>query len=352
LQDKLTEFAETFTATLILLPVLIHLAPRLGLLDHPDERKQHSGSVPLVGGLSLLGGLLLVSVLRHLGDSRMSLMLAAGIVVAAAGLLDDRWGLSAGKRFVLQTLACAIMVFAADVMLRDFGHLLWPGTLALGWMAVPVTLFCVVGATNAVNMTDGMDGLAASLVLVALSGLAGAMWLGGKALAATPEVPMLTGGLCAFLLFNLRLPWRKQALAFLGDSGTLLLGFVLGWLLVEQSQGVARSIAPVTALWLLAVPLMDTVFVMIKRGRAGKSMVEADREHLHHAFLRSGWSTNQALLLIVLWACLLAGAGLTMQFGGVSERWSFALFLALCGAYYGLMSHVWRVHRFLGRPVR
>jgi UDP-GlcNAc:undecaprenyl-phosphate GlcNAc-1-phosphate transferase len=345
------DFVLAFTVVMVSMPVLMHYAPTLGLLDRPGERKQHSGQVPMVGGLAVFLGLLLVLGMHHGGDVRAWVLLGGGALLVAAGVVDDRRELSAKIRFTVQAAACALMIFGAGVELRDFGNLLGFGTLRLGWLVVPVTLFCVVGVTNAINMIDGMDGLSASISLVALAGLASAAMASGQSIELIPELAVLAGGLCAYLVFNLRLPWRERALAFLGDAGTLLLGFLLGWMLVERSQGDARIIAPVTALWLLAVPLIDTVFVMIKRRQAGVSMVEADREHLHHAFLRSGRDVGVTLALIVATAAVLAAAGLAMQWAGVPEYLEFAAFLSLSGLYYLGMSRVWARRRFLGRPI-
>lgn len=345
------DFLLTFTAVLVLMPVLIHLAPRLGLEDRPDTRKDHTGRVPLVGGIALFGGLALILAVRHGFGGDIGVLLGAGALLVAMGAWDDRGHLTPRFRFVVQIAAVCLMIFGAGVVLRDFGQLLWPATLPLGWLAVPVTLFCVVGVTNATNMIDGMDGLSASVLLVSLAGLGLAHWVHGLSLAHDPVSAALMGGLCAYLLFNLRLPWRSRAWVFLGDAGTLFLGFLLAWLLVDHSQGSARVIAPVTALWLFAVPLLDTVFVMIKRRQAGLSMVGADREHLHHAFLRSGWSVNGTLGMIVLAAAGFTALGLVLERRGVAEYFSFALFLAVSAAYYITMSRAWRNRRFLGREI-
>lgn len=344
-------FFLAFTAVLASMPVWMFFAPRLGLIDRPDLRKLHRGEVPVVGGLALLTALVLVLGVWFSSHLQVPMMLIAGALVALAGMVDDRQGLSAAKRFIVQAIASALMIFLAGVSLHDFGELLWPGTLQLGWLGIPVTLFCVVGVTNSVNMIDGMDGLSASVSLVTLAGLIAAMLHAGQSLEAAPALVALTGALCGFLLYNFPLPWRDRAMVFLGDSGTLLLGFLLAWLLVDGSQGSTRLVAPVTALWLLAIPLMDTVFVMIKRRLAGVSMVEADREHLHHAFLHSGRSVRQTLVAMTLAAAVMAATGLLLEWRGVPEYGSYALFLGVSGVYFLIMSRAWRQRRFLGKVI-
>jgi UDP-GlcNAc:undecaprenyl-phosphate GlcNAc-1-phosphate transferase len=345
------DFVLTFTVVLILMPGLIHFASGLGLIDRPDERKQHGRNVPIVGGVAIFLAFLMVLGVRHFGEAGIREILAAGLLLVAMGVVDDRDGLAPQPRFLVQVIASCLMIFSAGILLLDFGALLGNWTLNLGWFAIPVTVFCVVGVTNATNMIDGMDGLSAGIMLVALSGLCFSLWGNGVSLAADPVIPALMGGLCAYLLFNLRLPWRKSAWAFLGDSGTLFLGFVLAWLLVKHSQGPGRLIAPVTALWLFAVPLLDTVFLMIKRKIAGKSMVGADKEHLHHAFLRAGWGVNATLGMIVFSSVGFAALGLLLERNGFAEYVSFVMFLGVSGLYYLGMSRVWRRMSLFGRRI-
>ena len=345
------DFFLAFTVVLVVMPVLIHFAPKMGLLDHPDERKQHEGKVPLVGGVAVYIGLLVVLGVRHFELAGVREMLAAGMLLVATGVVDDRRHMSYRVRFLVQVVASALMVFGAGVLLVDFGHLLAGFTFPLAWAAIPMTVFCVVGVTNASNMIDGVDGLSAGIMLVTLLGLSAAVWLGGGRLADSPEIPVLMGTIVAYLLFNFRLPWRSRALAFFGDAGTLVLGLMLAWLLVRHSQGANRDIAPVTALWLFAVPLFDTVFVMIKRYQAGVSMVEGDREHLHHAFLRSGWSVNGTVVAIVMVAVGFAALGLLLEKVQVPEYIRFYGFVGVSMGYYFTMNRAWKSGRFLGKEI-
>ena len=340
-----------FTVVIIAMPVFIRLAPRLGLVDLPDDRKHHHGNVPLVGGLAIFLGLVITLGLRHSSDQGLLVLLGSGALLAAMGAWDDRRELSAFSRFLVQAICATAMVLMAHVGLHSFGDLLGTGPLLLSWFEVPVTIFCVVGITNATNMIDGMDGLSASLALVTLTGLSLAIGQNAGALQDYPEIPTLIGAICGYLLFNLRLPWRGRALAFFGDAGTLLTGFLLAWLLIRHSQGPKPDIWPVTALWLIAIPLMDTLFLMIQRKRVGQSMFKADRSHLHHAFLRAGWSTNGTLLAIIATATGLAGCGLLLQRYAGAEYISFACFLLISAAYYLAMNKVWKQRQLFGRPI-
>lgn len=336
------DFILAFTVVLISLPVLIHLAPVLGLVDQPDERKHHAGSVPLVGGIAIYLALFLVLAIRHFDQAGIMELLAGSLLLLAIGVIDDRGHINPRYRFLVQTLAACLMIFGAEILLRDFGQLIGDWIFELKWAAIPVTVFCIVGVTNAANMIDGIDGLSATLFLVGLVSLALAVNDTSGGLQSAPEILVLAGALVAYLLFNLKLPWRKSALTFFGDAGTLVMGFLMAWLLIHHSQGPDRAIAPVTALWLFAVPLIDTVFLMIKRKMEGKSMVEADRCHLHHAFLQSGWSVNATLAVIVFIAAELAGIGLLFEWSNVPEYMSFYAFLLVAGLYYFGMNRFWK----------
>jgi UDP-GlcNAc:undecaprenyl-phosphate GlcNAc-1-phosphate transferase len=266
------------------------------------------------------------------------------------GLLDDFHELSARSRFLAQIGAALLMATWGGVRLEDFGVLFFDQTLDLGWAAIPVTVLCTVGVINAVNMIDGLDGLAGSLVLLCLV----AMGLRWGLVTDGPQLHMLlvTGAaILGFLLFNLRIG-RRSGSVFLGDAGSQALGFLLAWLLIEGSQGPARVFAPVTALWMLAIPLIDTVFVMIRRLRAGQSPFASGRDHLHHLFLRSGFGAWSTLAAVAGMAAVLASVGLLMERGGVPEPARFFGFLLVCGVYYAVVDKAWAIQRWLGRRFR
>ncbi len=332
----------------VLLKAFVPVAHRLGLVDRPQSRKIHQRSTPLVGGIAVFGGCVfgLLMVPISLGEYRI--LFAAGAALLLVGLLDDLRELSAGTRFAAQILAALAMVQAGGIELSSFGQLLDSRELMLGALAVPVTVFCTVGVINAVNMSDGVDGLSGGLVLVALIGL-GAASIVANDVAIWPLLCAVGASVWVFLSMNFR-PGRS-ALVFLGDAGSLWLGFLLAWLFIDLSQGEARIIDPVTALWLLAVPLLDTVFVMIERPRAGQSPFNAAQDHLHHLFLRAGFSRTASVLLIWLLALCFAGLGLVAQWFDLPQSWRFYGFLIVAAVYHQLLARAWRRRRWLGRDV-
>lgn len=339
-----------FATTFLLIRLIAPVAQRIGLVDEPGGRKTHDLAIPLVGGIAIMAGWVLGYIVSG-GPVGAWLSLFAGAMVALiTGLLDDLHELSARARFAAQVGASLIMIFSGGVLLQDFGWLVGPFVLDLSWLAIPVTVFCAVGVMNAVNMSDGMDGLAASSVLICLGGI-----LLMATLAGAASVGMLTGLLAAavlaFWLHNHRFHGQRPARVFLGDAGSLTLGFVLAWLLISGSQGAERLFSPVTALWLLAGPLCDAVFVMFRRLVNGQSPFHAGRDHLHHLFLRAGFSVRQTWAFHVLLLGAAAGFGIGTELAGIPEYLRFYAFVLVSILYYFAVSRAWSRARWLGRPV-
>lgn len=342
------------TALLILL--LRPIASATGLVDVPNERKSHLSPTPLVGGLAIFVGLafavLLVGVDYTALSSRQILsFFGGGLLLVVVGVIDDYLDLSPAIRFVAQILASLLMIFGAGVVLSDLGGMTVSGELlTLGILAVPFTVFATLGVVNALNMCDGLDGLSGTLALVSLSGLMAAVWLWGGA-ADTALLPVLGAAILGFLLFNLRLPGRDRAAIFMGDAGSMFLGFALTWFAVQLSQGDARVIKPSAALWFLMLPIMDTVAMMLRRLMKGRSPFAPDREHLHHVFLLAGYSVNETVIIMGSVAAVGVLVGLASIHFEVPELIVSGGFLLIGLGYLWLISHAWRVMRFLHRSI-
>ena len=314
------------------------MAVRFGLVDLPNSRKIHDKAVPIVGGLVLyLMAVFILFMTDAMGVFSFYLMLASGVLLVV-GLLDDLYQLSALWRFVAQIFACLIVIYFADLKLDTFGHLLLQAwDLQLGIMAVPVTIFGVVGVINAINMADGIDGLAAMTFFLPVSVLA----FLSENLHLSLWLVIFLIVVMIFVLFNKS---RTQKV-FLGDNGSLFLGFVLAWLLVYFSQGhmsYAAVIKPVTALFLVALPIYDTIFVMLKRIRAGHSPFKPDKTHLHHLLLARGYSQTKSLLVMLLFQASLITLGVCFNFYAIAESYQFYLFIALSVLYYLIMQMMWK----------
>jgi UDP-GlcNAc:undecaprenyl-phosphate GlcNAc-1-phosphate transferase len=336
--------------TVILVQVTRRVAPAVGLVDSPTARKSHHGDVPLVGGISIFGALIAFMFFGGLFEDHAAFFAAAGLLVTV-GVLDDVYGVSPPVRLAVQTAAVLIIATFGGAYLADLGAILpVAGNLQLGWMAIPFTVFAGVGAINAFNLSDGVDGLCGTLSLVALAGLGIAAAVAGN-LSDLPLILALIGGVVGFLIFNVRLPQRRQASIFLGDAGSYLLGLAVMYLAIRMSQGPDRAIQPVTALWFCMLPLLDTIGVMLRRLRRGHSPMNPDREHIHHVLLLANFSVTATWIGLALVATVGTAFGLLGMFAGVPESFMFASFLILSVAYYGMFTRVWKALTFLSRSI-
>jgi UDP-GlcNAc:undecaprenyl-phosphate GlcNAc-1-phosphate transferase len=331
------------------------IARRLGWVDRPDWRKQHSGDIPLAGGPAILLAVLVVLVWQGGWSPAIQVLAWSSAIVFLTGLVDDRRHIWVLVRFALQIVALLCMVWAGHVQLDNFGFLFWEGWLGLGPLAVPITVFAALGVINAFNMIDGLDGLSGTLALIALGGLA---FFAGRAGFVEEHAVLLIviGAVLGFLLLNFRFPWRERARVFLGDSGSSWLGFVLAWFFIVLSQdvpaeGIKRAYAPITAVWLFGLPLMDTTYVMFRRWRQGDQIFGADRRHLHHLFLRTGHSVLGTWAAMVGAALPMAVIGIFAELRGWPEWGMFYAYVGMCLSYFIWMQRVWKSRRFLGRVV-
>ena len=348
-----------FITSVIVIQLSTPLAVRVGLVDRPGGHKLHDDHVPLVGGFALYFALFLAwFIAPRIGLGTINaLFLAASGLLFVIGLADDRFQLSVRLRMAMQLAAALLMVYS-NVVLNDLGQLLPGLPVETGVLAVPFTLFAVVGTINAMNMIDGVDGLAGLVSFAILLLLGVVSYISGNNVQLLIVLCML-GAVGGFLHFNMRRRGRERAAIFMGDAGSTILGFLFAYLFVSLSQGEHRSISPVTALWLFAVPLMDTVGVMIRRIWLGRSPFSADRGHLHHLLIDAGFRMRHAVFVIAAIQLLLGATGLAAHYLGVPDWLSFAAFLGLFFLYAYLIIRPWRavpklraIHRGLDLTVR
>lgn len=332
--------------TLLATPALIRAAYYYDLLDRPDERKQHQGATPVVGGLAMSFAIT-VAAAWNLADTDIfwGLIVSVAIVVAV-GLLDDRIGLPVGMRFLGQGIAALIVALFAGAQLASLGDLLGTGVVAVGALVVPFTVFAVVGVANAFNLSDGMDGLAGGLALISAAFIAVAAQFSGS--QHTLVVMLILGGaLIGFLCFNMRSPWLRRARVFMGDSGALMLGFLLAWAAIRVTQASEHALPPAAALWFFAIPLLDTVSLMLRRTLRGKSPFHPDRDHLHHILLRAGYSDDQVVRFIHLVAVVFGLIGFFGWRWGVPDVVLFYAFLGVFTLYFVSVRHAWKLMRLV-----
>jgi UDP-GlcNAc:undecaprenyl-phosphate GlcNAc-1-phosphate transferase len=318
----------------VLIPLLRPLALRLGLADHPGGRKQHEAPTPMHGGLSILVAMLATGA--AFGDfssaSTQAFYLAGGLLLVV-GVLDDRWDLNWRVRIGAQIVATLIMVFLGAVSVQQLSDVFGVPGLTLGWLSLPVTVFVVVGMINALNMSDGVDGLAGGQALVSILLFTGFALYAGNVVTAE-RLLVIAGAIIGFLVWNLRRPGLPRAGVFLGDAGSMVLGFVIAWTSVRLSQNPLHPVSPVLGPWTIALPLIDCVSLIFRRWRQGRSPFAGDRDHLHHLLLDAGYSPSQVTLgLMAVSAMLGLSAAIALK-AGINRPLLVLIFLALIAVHY------------------
>jgi UDP-GlcNAc:undecaprenyl-phosphate GlcNAc-1-phosphate transferase len=322
-----------FLLSVVLILVMEKIAVRIGLVDVPTSRKNHDGQVPMVGAAVFAAFAISAILLQQRPSGFASFMIGLGSLVAL-GIVDDRVNLRATVKFAAQIACVAVMILPGKTIIWQLGGITGDGLmLPMGW-AVPMTIIAVVGLINAYNMIDGIDGLAGSLSLVGLLWFAVAASMTGR-----HEVLLLTllVAFCVigFLLFNLRHHWRHHAEVFLGDAGSMMLGAVLAFLAIGLSQHDGSRLPPVVALWICAIPVIDTASLAVRRLAAGRSPFSSDRMHLHHLMLDAGLTVGEIVTILTLASGVLGGIGVLGWHLGVPDR-----IMAIC-LLIPVGIHVW-----------
>ena len=325
-------FSVSFLCVLTFRP----LAIGFGLVDRPSSRKQHSGNVPLVGGLAIYTAIFLSSFLFIPFDAHYKMYLISTAFMVLIGALDDYHDLDAGLRLIAQFLIGSLMVFGTGLYIDNLGNIFGNGDVNLGIIGPVFTLLAVVASINAFNMTDGVDGLVGSLSINSFLSI-GILALVSNA-ALPMELPaMFFGAIFAFLFFNLGRFKSGKYKVFMGDAGSMLIGLTIIWLLTYGSQGDNSFIRPVTVLWIIAVPLLDMVSVMFRRILRGVSPLQASRDHLHHAFLKNGCSNNRTTIYIGIISASFCAIGVVTELMKIKEHIMAGLFIVLFIGYNKLM---------------
>lgn len=329
----LTIAIAAFAASTLLVWLLQPLATRFDLLDHPTGRKDHAHPTPITGGLAIaLASLLAFAVMPNLTRSLQAFGVASMLLVAL-GLWDDKRDLRWYWRILGQVAAALVIIYWGGVRVEQLGPLFGFGATSLGFLSVPFTVFATVGIINAMNMIDGADGLAGMLGLAALAMLCAASLYAGN-LVLAQRVAVLCGALAGFLVWNLRFPWRPRARVFLGNAGSAFLGLVIAWVSFRLTQNDGHPVNPVLALWLLPIPVMDTLVLIVRRLQEGRSPFAAGRDHIHHMLQDAGFGpTRSAFWLTVFSLCcgLLVGQAMRLD---VPNPLLLAAYAALCVGWY------------------
>lgn len=349
-----TAFLVTFVAT----PLARRLSLRVGWIDHPSDRKVHPAPTATAGGIAILAGaaaaLLAAPMLPDLGaladgGTEIRAALLAGVAIAALGLLDDVRGLSAGAKLAGQVL-CAGLVVLSGVQLLFF-YVPGQGVVSLDpTLAIPLSVLWIIAMVNAVNLIDGLDGLAAGMV--AIGAIAFLVYMRAPAGSEVPSAAAVVSAAAAGAALGF-LPWNfHPARVFMGDTGALLLGLLLG---VATIAGIGRNPYPPAGgdlaviaipialpLLVLALPFTDVVLAIGRRIRQGRGVTRADKEHLHHRLLDIGHTHRGAVLLLYLWSALISGCALAIAF---LEGWRTVGLVVAASIAVGAVIPWWALRR-------
>lgn len=343
-----TELLVIFLFSFVFLVLARKIAKKVGLVDKPNYRKRHQGLIPLVGGISVYAGICFAFFITNYQIAHSSLYLGCAGLLVLVGALDDRFDISVKIRAFVQALVAIAMMVYAGLILKNLGHIMGPWAMILGPFAYPVTLFAVWAAINAFNMVDGIDGLLGGLSSVTFGAMGIVMYMSGHMELALWCFAMIAATL-PYVLLNLGV-FGPRYKVFMGDAGSTLIGFTVIWILLQSTQGATHPMTPVTALWLIAIPLMDMIAIMYRRLRKGMSPFSPDRQHIHHLIMRAGFSPHQAFVLITFAAAILAAIGVIGEHLGFVPEWLMLLLFLLAFLLYGYcIKRAWRVARLLKR---
>jgi UDP-GlcNAc:undecaprenyl-phosphate/decaprenyl-phosphate GlcNAc-1-phosphate transferase len=334
----MTFFVQAMLAFLLSALLIVWMrrpAHRFGLVDDPGGRKRHGAAVPLTGGISITIGFFLALALSLPALIHQLVLLVSIALLALIGVLDDIGEVSPRSKLGVQILAAVLMTSWANHFLVHLGDLFGRGDIVLMNWGIPLTVFATVALINAINMLDGLDGLAGGLVFVILCFFAGfARWAGDP--ASLKILVVLLGALAGFLLFNLPHPWRGHRRAFMGDTGSLVLGFVVAWYSIGLTQGAGPTVPPVVMLWVSGVVLFDLFTVTIRRILRRRDPAAPDRAHVHHILLRRGLSPAQAVALLLGANLALGTIGAIGWAAGLPDMWLFAGYIVVALVYLAL----------------
>ena len=304
-----------FIVVLGFIPLICKLADRAGFVDIPDGRKQHDTAVPPLGGAIIFTTFL--TYMMIFGSLPWAVFGALALILVL-GIVDDAWEVNATVKFLLHFLAAFLLVIGGGAQIQSLGNLLGFGDIHLVWLAIPFSVACVVYIQNAVNMMDGVDGLAGGYCFIVFAWLllAEVMTFDN---VLNLQIPILMACLGGFLAYNMRSPLLKNAKIFLGDAGSMALGLMIAWYAITLTQGEYAVMKPVSVAWIIALPIFDSFALLVARIRSGHPPFKPDRRHFHHHFANAGFTPGQTTALILSYSAFLGAIGFFGVRFGISE---------------------------------
>ena len=338
-----------FVTTYALVPAVRHLAIKLDAVDYPSKRRINTTPIPRMGGVAVLAGLVVALIVQLLGtwywgwppvfvphpsmSINYPLLGLSFLLVFLTGAVDDVVQLRPKVKLAGQIVAAACAV-ASGMVIHSIVDPFDAGYIQLGWVAYPITVLYLVAYSNIINLVDGLDGLATGISCIAAVSMFSFALLAGRVDAAALAIA-LVGCCLAFLRYNFH-----PASIFLGDSGSLLLGFSLGTISLLNVSRTAALTSLIIPLIVAGVPIIDTFSAIIRRMRAHVSIGQADKGHIHHRLIQEGYDQRQAVLLIYAWCILLSLGAAAINQVGIELRIVIFLVLLACSAAFAIRLHL------------
>jgi len=318
-----TVFILSLFLTISLVPVIKRVAFRMHLLDEPNDRKVHAVVMPKTGGVSMAVGMFVPMMLWVARDDFVSAVLAGAIIIVLFGIIDDIRPMRAWQKLLPQTAAALIVIFFGGVNISCLGELLPPECLLPWFVSMPLTLLAILGVTNAINLADGLDGLAGGISMLSFV-LIGFLAFNVDNMAIAVMCAAVVGGIAGFLRFN-----THPAVLFMGDAGSQLLGFLMAVFVIAVTQA-NTPYSKILALPIIGFPIVDTLTVMVERIWKKRSPFSPDKNHFHHRLLKHGLFHTEAVLTIyIIQACFITFALVTRFHSGWLHLLGFAGFSAV-----------------------
>lgn len=334
-------FAVALLVSMVVMPAVILLAQRTGAMDAPNARKVHKKPIPRIGGLGIYAGfmaaIIFVAVKFGLDGEQLKEivgLIVSGSLIVALGLLDDYKNLPAKVKLGGQILAAAVLVLIFDVRIDfvtdPYGEYIYFDNFPIPYLAIPVTMFWLVGLTNTVNLIDGLDGLAAGVASIASFTIM-LIALEQNLILVAVLTAALAGAAVGFLKYNF-----NPAKIFMGDTGSMFLGFMLAGISVTGAVKSVAAIALVVPIFALGLPILDTTFAIVRRIRGGVPIFKPDKGHLHHRLLSVGFTQRQAVLLMYVISALFGLSAIALT--AVSSQIAVIILLVVVAAIiYGVL---------------
>ena len=326
--NSLLALVAAMAISMVLIPVMGRLAPRLGLIDRPNERKVHAVPIPRVGGVGIvIGALIAIYFLLPLDRLTQGYLLGS-IVLFVFGLWDDIAEIGHYPKFLGQLIAALFVVLYGELYVVSFPFV--PGGEISATLGIPFSVIALVGMINAINHSDGLDGLAGGESMFSLGAIALVAFLAEDVLALTIALTVM-GGVMGFLRYN-----THPARVFMGDSGSQFLGFTLGFLAILVTQRTDPHLSPAVVLLFLGLPIADILVVAVKRARNRMNLFEATRNHIHHRLLDLGFIHQESVIIIYSLQMVFVTCGVLLRYE--SNEMIAAVYLGLAASVFAVLN--------------